>query len=67
MGVGVVVRDCGGQVVAAALGTVIPFIIDPSTTEALGAWRVVSLCREIGYSKLVLEGDYSVVVSALKV
>jgi len=36
MEVSVVVRDCGGRVVA-ALAMVIPFINDPSTAEALGA------------------------------
>lgn len=52
MGVVVVVRDDFGSVVAAAIKSV-PFINDPTVAEALGAWKAVSMCYDMGYCSSV--------------
>jgi ribonuclease HI len=61
---GVVVRNVEGGVVAASV-TVVPFVTDPTSAEALGAWHSLSLCRRRGFNHVLLEGDSSVVVSAI--
>jgi ribonuclease HI len=61
---GVVVRYEDGNCVA-ALATVIPYITNPTTAEALAAWRAVLLCWDLGFTRFVLEGDSKNVVSAI--
>lgn len=41
------------------------YITDLGVAEALAAWEAVVLAREVGGSQIVLEGDSSVIVSAL--
>lgn len=48
MGVGAVLRDDKGEVVAAAMAQVLPQVPDPLSAEALALWRAVSLCEELG-------------------
>lgn len=64
MGVGVVIRDATGRVLAART-MVILYITDPTAVEALAAWDVVVLAQEVGGSRILLEGNSSVIVSAL--
>lgn len=64
MGVGVVIRDATGRVLAART-KVILYITDPAAAEALAAWDAVVLAREMGGRWILLEGDSSVIVSAL--
>jgi ribonuclease HI len=64
MGVGVVIRNADGLCVG-AMAVVIPHVTDPTTVEALGAWRAVLLCRDLGLSNIVLEGDSKIVVSEI--
>jgi hypothetical protein len=47
MGVGVIIRDDKGSVVAAQ-SKVIPFIFDSTSAEVLAAWHAVLLAREVG-------------------
>jgi ribonuclease HI len=64
MGVGVVIRDAAGLVMAART-KVILYITDPTAAEALAVWEAVVLAREVGASQILLEGDSSVIVSVL--
>jgi ribonuclease HI len=64
MGIGVVVRNESGEVVA-ALAKVIPFVEDPTAAEAIAAWHAVNLCVDRGFHQVVLERDSQIVVSAL--
>jgi len=66
MGVGVIIRDVTGRVLAART-KVTPHITEPATAEALAAWEAVVLARELGGSRILLEGDSSIIVSALGV
>jgi hypothetical protein len=56
LGLGVVVRDSCGVLVAAK-AAIIPFISDPTTGEALAAWSATTLTRDLGLQRVVLEGD----------
>jgi len=64
MGVGAVLRDEHGAVVAATI-SVIPYIRDPSVVEAIALWKAVSFCWELGCPRVVFEGDSMQVVQAL--
>lgn len=61
---GVVVRNAEGGVVAASV-TVVRFVTDPTSAEALGAWHALSLCRRRGFNHVLREGNSSEVVSAI--
>lgn len=65
MGVGVVVRDEGGAVLAIKCTTV-SSIGDPTIAEAVAAWKAVELCCELGAQRVILEGDALEVVQALR-
>jgi ribonuclease HI len=65
IGLGIVVRDHNGQVVAMQCSTR-QFICDPATAEALAAWTAVSLCGSLGLQSVVLEGDACEVVQYLR-
>jgi ribonuclease HI len=56
MGVGVVLRDEHGAVVA-ALASVFPFVRDPVLAEATALWKAVKFCGEVGCQRVVFEGD----------
>jgi len=65
MGVGIVIRDAEGRLVAAKTKTV-PYIVDPTAAETMAAWFAVEFGRELGAARVVLEGDSLVVVSGLR-
>jgi ribonuclease HI len=65
MGIGVVIRDSNGEVVA-TVSSPRNHITAPDIAEAVAALRAVTFCREVGFSKVVLEGDALQVVHALK-
>lgn len=56
-------KSCGKFLTA--LTMVILHITDPATTESLAAWRAVNLCRDLGFTHVILEGDSLLVVSAI--
>jgi hypothetical protein len=56
IGIGLVVRDDVGVVVAAST-MCIPFVTDPMLAEALGAWHAHLFCRQQRYTHVVFEGD----------
>jgi len=36
---------------------VVPYILDPPSAEAMGAWAAVLLGRDVGGTTIILEGD----------
>jgi hypothetical protein len=64
MEVGVVARNEGGNFVA-SLTASLPHVWDPLIADILTAWRAVDLGRELGYQRIVLEGDSMIIVKAL--
>lgn len=65
MGIDVIVRD-GMREVLATLSSPRDHIIEPDVEEAMAALRAVLLCCELGYYRVVLEGDPLQVAQALK-
>jgi ribonuclease HI len=65
MGVGIVIRDAGGRIIAARAKQ-IPFIVDPLLAETIAAWHAISFGKEMGGDKVILEGDSLLVASALE-
>jgi len=65
MGVGVVVRDWHGKVVAVVAETFY-HSSDPTQAEARAAWRAISPYHDLGLHRVHFEGDSLNVVSALK-
>lgn len=65
MGMGAVVRDSLGEVVA-AFSSIIPFIQDPDVAEAIAAWKAATFCCERGFQRMIFECDSMNVVAALR-
>jgi hypothetical protein len=65
MGVGVIVRDHVGSVLAAQC-SVQKYILDPTTAEAIGARLGAELGQNLGLHSIFLEGDASAVITALR-
>ena len=63
-GLGIVVRDKEGLAIASMVAR-IPQQLQPTEIEALAAYKAVGFARELGLSQAVLEGDSSIVMSAL--
>jgi hypothetical protein len=63
MGVGVVVRDCTGGVVATQCSTR-PYINDSTVAEALAFWTAANLRHQLGLVEAILEGDSLEIVNA---
>jgi hypothetical protein len=55
MGVGVVVQDEEGEVLA-AMAKVVPYVTDPIVAEVVAVWRAINLCCVMGFQRLVFEG-----------
>lgn len=56
MGVGALIHDATGEVIAAMCSTV-SFVNDPGIAEATTLWRTVSFCQALDIQRLHLEGD----------
>jgi hypothetical protein len=52
MGVGVVVRDNSGSVLA-ALATVVSFTIDPSVVEIVAVWKAINFYSNLCFNKVI--------------
>ena len=65
MGLGVVIRDGMGQMIA-ALSQPVLVMYNPATSEAFAARRVVEFCLEVGIYDVFREGDSLSVVRAMK-
>ncbi|XP_075659605.1 uncharacterized protein LOC142629488 [Castanea sativa] len=64
-GLGVVIRDCHGQVIA-ALSQKVQMPISVEAAEALAAYRAIVFAKELCIFKVVVEGDCLRVIQALK-
>jgi hypothetical protein len=64
MGMGIVARDCQGEV-KAAMCDVIPYIRDPSVAEAIAAHRAVQFAHNLRVQLIELEGDARDIILAL--
>lgn len=65
MGVGVVIRDEKGTVIA-ALCKLVDGHFDPVTADAAAALSTVEFCLEVGVQDILLEGDSATVVEAVR-
>jgi len=65
MGIGVVIQDVAGGVVAAK-ATTVPYIVEPAAIETMAVWCAVEFGRTRGAVRAILEGDTKVVVDALR-
>lgn len=54
-------RDEKGDVRAAYV-FVLPYIRDPTMAEAVALWKAVLLCGDLGYQRVIFEGDSKQVV-----
>lgn len=52
----VIVRNSMGEVLA-TLSTPKDYIIEPDIAEAIAALRATQFCHELGFYKVILEGD----------
>ena len=64
-GLGVIIRNQEGLVIA-SMSTRLPQQLQPIEIEALAASKALEFAREVGISKVVLEGDSLLVMKALK-
>ena len=64
MGVGFIVRDHEGKVIATMCSSM-KFIINPTMVEDYVAWKVVVFCRDLGLKNVILEGDTLNIVHVL--
>jgi hypothetical protein len=64
MGLGIVGRDHNGQI-CLAVADCRRFLTDPTSAEALAAWKSATLCVRLGFPDVLLEGDSLEVVQAL--
>ena len=63
-GIGVIIRDWHGEAIA-TLSLPIPLSHNVNELEALACRRGVQFAGEIGFRKVIFEGDSSVVINAL--
>ena len=64
MGIGVVVQEERGQVIAALSKTILG-LLEPTSGDALASFHAASLCRELGIQHVCLERDVKIIVDAL--
>lgn len=65
MGVGVIICNALGAVVAASC-SIVPFIIDLAVAKAVALWRAVTLCGERAMQRIHFKGDANEIVQALQ-
>jgi hypothetical protein len=65
IGVGVVMRDSSGTCIA-TLAFGLAAVMDPTSAEAYGAWKLAEFCSREGYRKLEVEGDALEIMQALR-
>jgi ribonuclease HI len=64
VGIGVILRDERGQVLA-AMSKTRNGTLEPSTGEAFATSTAICFCRDIGVQRVVLEGDAKQIVDAV--
>jgi ribonuclease HI len=64
VGVGVIIRDENGWIVA-AMSRTRQGLLEPTTGEAFGAFQAARLITELGLQNIILEGDAKQIVDAI--
>jgi hypothetical protein len=64
MGVGIIGRDHNGHI-CLAFTACRRFLTEPTSAEALAAWKLAEICVRLGFNDVILEGDALEVVQAL--
>jgi ribonuclease HI len=64
MGVGLVARDSTSKV-QASICNFLPSLTDPAAMEAYAARQGAEMSRDMGFRKILLEGDAQVIVQAI--
>lgn len=64
MGLGLVARDSTGKV-RATMCNFLPYLTNPAVAMAFAARQGAIMARDVGYQKLLLDGDAQVIVQAL--
>ncbi|XP_040994261.1 uncharacterized protein LOC121240796 [Juglans microcarpa x Juglans regia] len=65
MGMGIVVKDSKGEVIASLCGTQ-GSVTSPFIAEFNTLWRTMDLCSELGIQDVIIEGDAKVLINAIK-
>ena len=63
-GMEVVARDSDGMVVG-AFESCVKDMIDPTTVEALAAVKALTFAKDMGFQKIILEGDALAVINKI--
>ncbi|KAF5452039.1 hypothetical protein F2P56_027079 [Juglans regia] len=64
MGLGVVLRNENGEVLACASSRKVP-ALDSSIVETVALWFAVELCMDLGFNRVTFEGDAQLVVKTV--
>ncbi|XP_040992644.1 uncharacterized protein LOC121239461 [Juglans microcarpa x Juglans regia] len=64
MGVGIVIRDEHGEVLAAMCGQR-HHVHQATTAEILALWRAMEICNDLNLRRVVFEGDAQVVIKGI--
>jgi ribonuclease HI len=64
MGEGVVLRDEKGEGIL-AVAQFLPQVTDPSMAKVVALWKAVQICGELGYTKVVFEGNSLLITESL--
>ncbi|XP_059431541.1 uncharacterized protein LOC132165051 [Corylus avellana] len=62
---GIIAHDHTGTVLAALCASR-PLVTDPAIAEVIAAWKTTKVCKHMGFSKVIIEGDSLEVVTALQ-
>jgi ribonuclease HI len=65
IGIGIIARNSQGEVVA-SMSAPKCYIIALDIAGAVAALRAITFCRELGFTRVVLEGDAIQIVQVLK-
>ncbi|KAF5458866.1 hypothetical protein F2P56_022864 [Juglans regia] len=66
IGIGLIIRDWNGRVVATS-GKYRPLFPDPLLAEAMGAMEATCFGLQLGITRIILEGDSKIVISAINI
>ncbi|XP_040994279.1 uncharacterized protein LOC121245522 [Juglans microcarpa x Juglans regia] len=64
MGIGVIIWDERGEVLAAYCDQK-KYVQQPATTECMALWKAMELGRDLGFNRVIFEGDAHTIVKAV--
>lgn len=65
MGLVVIIRNCEGEIMASCC-ELLNMVSQSVEAEALALRKAVELCIDMGFSKVIFEGDVQVVIKAVE-